>query len=422
MPNKITINFANTVFFIFLLLPLIGSQNIVFFTVLAKFLNTLAYLIICVVLAKTNVKFILLIGLALIFKIFYFVSGAEILQIAFWVCATLLVGSFSALYFITDPVKFYRFVNLYLLITLPIVVLQALGVFDILHSWNTLFFVCDDNLVCENTGLVVNSVGENFDNIEINPAQFRPPGLFHSQAMLSALVAFSLVLNVYSNINKLSLSLIVCIILIVFGLSKIMQVQLIMIAALITIQYGVTGLSKSLKIIFVWGGGLLLYHIIVPGLVTFQLNLEQYIFAAGSRLLDFYNYVTSADINAINANKQIVREVTNIGVHITSEEESGSLSGLFQLTWAFPILLMLLLKVKNIYSKNLYSTLNLQSILPWGMYVALLLIFVTQIMVTDTFGTQFVMYFWGLLAVPIYYSKSALLDNFRGSYQLKLSW
>ena len=113
MYNKITVNLPNVAFFIFLLLPLIGGLQILSFTVLAKILNIVAYLIVSLILAKVSKKFLLLISFALFIKVFYFISGYEILQIIFWICTTILIGSFSALYFITAPEKFYRFINLY---------------------------------------------------------------------------------------------------------------------------------------------------------------------------------------------------------------------------------------------------------------------------------------------------------------------
>ncbi|MFK5893442.1 MAG: hypothetical protein QM504_09510 [Pseudomonadota bacterium] len=422
MHNKITVNFANVVFFIFLLLPLIGNQNILFLTVLAKTLNIISYLIICWVLVKVNVRFLMLIGVALLFKVLFFAFGNEVFQTLFWVCTTILIGSFSALYFITATDNFYRFINMYLIITLPIVVLQALGVFDALHSWNTLFLVCDEALSCEKAGTVVNAIGQNFDDLEMSSAQYRPPGLLHSQAILGALIAFALVLNTYSNINRTSVGLIVTIILVVFGMSKIIQVQLVMIAVLIMFQYGVRGISKGLKIILFWLSMLLLYDVLVPGLVSFQLNLDQYIFASGSRLLDFYSFITESDINVISEYKEAIREITNVGVYIASEDDRGGLSGLYQLVWFSPFLFLLLLKVKNIYKKNMGKDFFLQYKLPWKMYLAFLLITITQVMVTDTFGTQFVMFFWGVLAVPIYCTKTRSLNNFRASYKLMFTW
>lgn len=422
MHNKITVNFPNVVFFIFLLLPLIGNQNIYFLTMLAKTLNVFAYLVVCWILLKVNIRFLILIGAAFLFKVLVFVFGYEVFQTMFWVCTTILIGSFSALYYITATDHFYRFINMYLIITLPIVVLQALGVFDVLHSWNTLFFVCDEALNCEKAGTAVNAIGRNFDDLEMSSAQYRPPGLFHSQAILGALIAFSLVLNTYSNISRTSIGLIVTIILVVFGMSKIIQIQLLMIAMLIMFQYGVVGISKALKIILFWFSMLLLYNTLVPGLVSFQLNLDQYIFAAGSRLLDFYSFITEADANVINENKQAVREITNVGVYIASEDDRGGLSGLYQLAWFLPVLLLLLLKVKSIYKKNMGGNIFLQHKLPWKMYLAFFLITITQIMVTDTFGTQFVMFFWGVLAVPIYCTKTRLLNNFQASDKLIFAW
>lgn len=422
MPSYIRINLPNLVFLIFLLLPLIGSQQILYFTVLAKALNILAYLVICLVLAKASNKYLMLIGVALAIKILYLTFGNEIFQTIFLVFTTILIGSFSALYFVSAPNKFRNFVSVYLLVTLPIVVLQALGVFDVLHSWNTLFFVCDETLNCEHSGLIVNSIGKDFASLELNPAQYRPPGLFHSQAILGALIAFSLVLNVYPNINKFSISLFVCIILLVFGMSKITQVQLLMIAMLIIFQYGITGLTKSLKILLVWISMLLLYNTLVPGLVVFQLSIDQYLFAAGTRLLDFYSFIMDADINTILENKQAVREITNVGVSVASESDRGGLSGLYPLVWFMPFLLILLFRIKHIYKNKNSGTEILEKILPWEMYLALLLIAVTQIMVTDTFGTQFVMFFWGILAVPIFYSKTLLLNKFHSAYTVRLAW
>jgi len=418
MYNKITVNLPNVVFFIFLLLPLIGNQNIIFLTVIAKTLNIFAYLIVCWVLLKANISFLILIGAALLFKVFFFALGNELFQTLFWVCTTILIGSFSSLYFITATDSFYRFINVYLIITLPIVVLQALGVFDILHSWNTLFVVCDEAKSCENTRTVVNVIGESIDNLEISFAQYRPPGLFHSQAMLGAFIAFSLVLNTYSNIRRTSVGLVVVIILVVFGMSKIVQIQLFMVAALIMFQYGMIGIYKALKMILFWLSMLLLYNILVPGLVFSQLNLDNYIFAAGTRLLDFYSFVTEADAIVIYENKQIIREFTNVGVAIALEDDQGELSGLYQLAWLSPVLFLLLLKVKNIYKKNRAKNLFLQHKLPWRMYLTFLLITISQIMVTNTYGTQFVMFFWGVLAVPIYCTKSRLLNNFRCSEKL----
>lgn len=422
MPSYIRINLPNLVLLIFFLLPLIGSQKILYLTLLAKFLNILAYVVVCWVLAKASYKYLILIGIALVVKIFYLFFGHVIFQTIFWVFTTILIGSFSALYFVSAPNNFRNFVNVYLLVSLPIVILQALGIFEVLHSWNTLFLVCDEDLNCEHSGLVVNSIGKYFADIEMNPAQFRPPGLFHSQALLGALIAFSLVLNVYSTKITLSISLIACIILVVFGMSKITQVQLLIVAGLIIFQYGIAGLSRSLKILFIWISMLLLYNTLVPGLVVFQLSLDQYIFSAGTRLLDFYSFMMDADINTILENKQVVREITNVGVSIASESDRGGLSGLYQLVLFMPFLLILLLRIKYIYKIKNKGSDSLQKILPWEMYIALLLIAVTQIMVTDTFGTQFVMFFWGLLAVPILYSKTVLLNKFRSAFTVKLVW
>lgn len=422
MHNKITVNFPSVVFFIFLLLPLIGNQNIFVLTLIAKILNIFAYLVICWILLKVNLRFLIFIGAALLFKVLFFAFGLEVFQRMFWGCTTVLIGSFSALYFITATDKFYRFINMYLIITLPIVVLQALGVFDVLHSWNTLSLVCDEALNCERAAEVVNTIGRDFDHEEISSAQYRPPGLFHSQAFLGALIAFSLVLNTYSNINRISIGLVVAIILVVFGMSKITQIQLVMIAVLIMFQYGVVGTSKALKIIIFWLSMLLLYNMLVPGLVFFQLNIEQYIFASGSRLLDFYSFITSADADVIIENKEAVRELTNVGVYVASEDDRGALSGLYQLALFSPVLFLLVIKVKNIYKKNMSKSLFLQYRLPWKMYLAFLLIVITQIMVTDTFGTQFVMFFWGLLAVPIYCTKARLLNNFQASDKFIFTW
>ncbi len=418
-PNKIFANLPGLVFLIFLLLPLIASQQSLLLTVIAKTLNIIAYLIVSVVLSRVSMKFIFLICVALIMKVFYFAFGNEMYQVIFWICTTILIGSFSAFYYIVDPIRFRSYINVYLLITLPIVVLQALGVFEILHYWNTLFFVCDASLICEYGGEVVNSVGKEFVNIDIKPAQYRPPGLFHSQAILGALLAFGFVLNVYPSINKLSLSLFVCIMIIVFGMSKITQLQLLMISGLLILQYGMTGLSKSVKIISVWLGGLLLYQVLVPGLVIYQLGIDQFIFSIGTRVLDFYSWFMSDDIQTIRENKQTVREITNVGVYIASNPDRGLLSGLYQFSLILPFLILILYKVKRIYSRGNEVAVVLNRILPWSMYLALVLIFSTQLMVTDTFGTQFVMFFWGLLVVPLYCTRKREIQLFRKSYKLR---
>ena len=423
MYNKITVNLPNVAFFIFLLLPLIGGLQILSFTVLAKILNIVAYLIVSLILAKVSKKFLVLIGIAFSVKLFYFVFGYEIFQIIFWICTTILIGSFSALYFITAPEKFYRFINLYLFIVTPIVIFQALGVFDFLHFWNTLLFSCDELGKCQNTGNIVNIIGKNFNDLTLQAGQYRPPGLFHSQAFLGALIVFTIVLNMYKNINKISVGLIACIILAVFGLSKIVQMQLIMMTIIFSFQYGFRGILKSFKIILIWGLLLLIYSILTPGIISAQLDMDQYIFAAGARLLDFYSYVYNSNIPTLLENKEALREITGIGVHVAaSKEEIGGLSGMRHLTWMIPILIMFFFKVKRIYEIYGNHILLLKYRLPFKMYLSLLLMTVIQIMVTDTFGTQFVMLFWGLLIVPFYCIKMTLLNRFGDVYNLKLRW
>jgi len=421
MPNIITLNLPNIVFFIFLLLPLLGGVNILFLTILAKILNVTAYVIISFVLSKTNIKFLPLIGVALFIKMLYFIFGYEIFQTLFLVCTMILIASFSALYYIVATDKFRYYLNLYLLITVPIVVLQALGVFDFLHSWNTLFYVCDGALNCKFNGVVINAIGKAFATSGMNPAQYRPPGFFHSQAILGALVAFSLVINVYPNINKLSISLLACIILVVFGMAKITQIQLIMISGLITLQYGFNGLAKASKIILIWVSILVLYNLLVPGIVYYQLSLDQYIFSIGTRIMDFYSSIMGLNTKSILTNKQMLREITNVGIYVASKSDRGALSGLYQVVWLLPILFLLLYKVRYLYKRNNYGISFLRKELPFAMYITLIFITITQLMVTDTFGTQFVMYFWGLLLVPIFCSKKLLLKKYNGSCLLKLS-
>jgi hypothetical protein len=429
MQMKFNINLPNTVFLIFLLLPLIGGLKILSFTVLAKILNIAAYLIISLILAKVSKKFLMLIGFMFFIKVIYFIFGYEILQTIFLICAMILIGSFSALYFITAPEKFYRFVNLYLLITVPIVIFQALGVFDFLHSWNTLFFSCDELGRCQNTGNIVNIIGENFNDLIVQAGQYRPPGLFHSQALLGAFLSFAIVLTAYQNINKVSIGLIACIILVVFGLSKITQIQLIMIAIFFYFQYGLKGISKSFKIILIWGLLLLIYSILTPGLLSAQLNMEQYIFSATGRMLDFYSYIHMPELPEVETtaalldNKQALREITGVGVQIAaSKEEIGQLSGMRHLIWMIPILTVFFYATKRIYKIYGNRILLLKYKLPFKMYFSLLIFTVVQMMVTDTFGTQFVMFFWGLLAVPFYCINDTFSNKFGNVYIIKLRW
>ena len=423
MPIKFIINLPNIVFLIFFLLPLIGNLKILSFTVLAKILNIVAYLIVSLILVKVSKKFLVLIGFAFVIKVFYFTFDYEIFQIIFRICTTILIGSFSALYFITAPEKFYRFINLYLFIVIPIVIFQALGVFDFLHVWNTVLFACDELGKCQNTGNIVNIIGKNFNDLTLLAGQYRPPGLFHSQAFLGALIAFTIVLNMYKNINKISVGLIACIILTVFGLSKIVQIQLIMMTIIFSFQYGFRGILKSFKIILIWGLLLLIYSILTPGLISSQLNMDQYIFSAGTRLLDFYSYVYNSNISTLLENKQALREIIGIGVQISASKEGiGSLSGLRHLIWMIPILIMFFFKVKRIYKIYGNHILLLKYRLPFKMYLSLILITLAQIMVTDTFGAQFVMLFWGLLTVPFYCIKMTLLNRFEDVYNLKFRW
>ena len=423
MQRKFNINIPNTVFLILLLLPLIGGLKILSFTVLVKILNIIAYLIVSLILAKVSKKFLVLIGFAFFLKVFYFIFGYEELQAIFRIFTTILIGSFSAMYFITAPKKFYHFMNVYILIVTPIVIFQAFGIFDFLHSWNTLLFSCDEYLKCQNTANIVNIFGKDFNNLIVQSGQYRPPGLFHSQAFLGAFIGFAIVINIYQNINKLSIGLIACIFLVVFGLSKITQLYLILMAIIFAFQYGFKGVFKSFKIILIWGVLLLIYSILVPGLLSFQLNMDQYIFAAGTRLLDFYSYMQNLDHYDLLENKQLLREVTGIGVQIaTYNEKIGSLSGMRHLVWIVPILTMLFLSVKRIYKIYDNDILLLKYNLPFKMYFSLLLFVIIQIMVTNTFGAQFVMIFWGLLAVPFYCIKVKLLKRFADIYILKLKW
>jgi hypothetical protein len=334
----------------------------------------------------------------------------------------MLIGSFSALYFITAIDDFFRFLNIYLMITLPFVVLQALGIFDIVHSWNTILPVCDELLNCEESVSIVNVIGMDFDAVVMKAGQYRPPGLFHSQAMLGALVAFALILNIYSNFKRKSKGLIIIILLVVFGMSKVVQIQLLMIVSLIMFQFGIAGMSKALQIILIWISVLMFYNFLVPGLASYQLNLDQYVFAAGSRLLDFYSSLNQFDGPTVNEYKKVIREATDVGVYVTSEANRGKLSGLNQLFWVSPVLFLLILKVKTVYKKNMGNNLFLKNKLPWEMYIAFLLVTVTQIMVTNTFGTQFVMFFWGVLVTPLYCNKSKLLTNFRYYYKTRFTW
>ena len=306
---------------------------------------------------------------------------------------------------------------------IPIVIFQALGVFDFLHVWNTVLFACDELGKCQNTENIVNIIGKNFNDLTLLAGQYRPPGLFHSQAFLGALIAFTIVLNMYKNINKISVGLIACIILTVFGLSKIVQIQLIMMTIIFSFQYGFRGILKSFKIILIWGLLLLIYSILTPGLISSQLNMDQYIFSAGTRLVDFYSYVYNSNISTLLENKQALREIIGIGVQISASKEGiGSLSGLRHLIWMIPILIMLFFKVKRIYKIYGNHILLLKYRLPFKMYLSLILITLAQIMVTDTFGAQFVMLFWGLLTVPFYCIKMTLLNRFEDVYNLKFRW
>jgi len=418
--EKLYVSLPSIVLLIFLFIPVLSSLDAFYFIAISKVLSIASYFIVAAILIQVDARFLALVLGAVVFKLLFVLLGYNILQSIFYIFISLLIGIFSALYYIVDTYRFKRVINICLFISLPLVVLQALGVSDVLHSWNTLWITCDSMARCEYSIKIVNIIGENIAESDVSSSQFRPPGIFHSQAMLAIFISFAFLLNMYSNTRKLTVALFAAIVLVVFSLSKMLQIELVMIAVLYTFQYGLRNVSKPVIVTLIWLIVLLIYNLIAPGIVFYQLNIDHYLFSAMSRLSDFYFYIVNADVETLYLYKELIREITGIGVQTaTNKDNLGGLSGLKTLVYLVPVLLYLLFKLRRFYRFIHVSFLSIN--LPLWMYLSIIMIIVLQLSVTSTFGVQFVMFFYGLVLVPFYVNKTSMLHRFRKKSQYKVT-
>lgn len=403
------LNIFDSVFIIYCILPFLGAMDVAGFSLVGKVLNILSYAFISYVLIRVDKRFSRIVLVALLLKIGHIFLKYDFFQHLFVITTSLLIFAYSAFYYVKDPQKFKFLLKAYVLITIPLVILQSLGVFESLHLWNTLFFDCQHGK-CSITAPIINMIGHQFLSLDAFSAQFRPPGILHSNALLAPTISMALCYFMFDKSRKFTLTLLLCVVLATFSMSKIVQLQLIMLAALYLYLNNFKHTSKAILLILVWLACLLIYEFIVPGFIPAVLNVEAYLWSALSRVLDFYGKYVDHDM--VLEKKEMIRQVTGVGVYVAPEK--GGMSGIGQLGLLMPLFIYIFYKARKLYQDvSLTNRSWLQDNLPWNLYVSLILIFISQYLVTALWGFQIIFYFQGLLLVPFLSSHEDLIARFR---------
>jgi hypothetical protein len=222
----------------------------------------------------------------------------------------------------------------YFLITnLVIMILQVIGISESLHILNTLFYNYDELGNATPNIILERALFRSEDSLIFNSAQSRPPGVFHSNAILSPVLLgiFSFLLS-FQKPAKLSLTLILTMLSIAICMSKISVTVTVFLIG--TLFFYFKERSLALRVLFVSLLSYLLYYIFLPGFFVLNLNLNAFYHSSYYRIIDIFLYLSN-NPEQIELLKELSAESS---IFYSDDSDFGSVNGISKILKYVPVL------------------------------------------------------------------------------------
>lgn len=283
----------------------------------------------------------------------------------------------------------------FLVCTIPIMILQILGVSETVHALNTLFYTYDESGGAVWDLQLTNLFFTNSNQIVYNSSQARPPGLFHSNAILSPiLLGFAAYNFSYSKNKNLFLTDILVLIAVVLVMSKISVLGIFLI--LLMTRRTNKKFKKTFFLLIVF---YLLYWFFLPVFFINNLSLDAFYSSSYYRLIDLYIFISN--------NAEVKDEFINIlsselSFNYINESDIGGVSGIAKIIKYLPFFVVLLF----IFRKRIFSYYKEFKCFSPALFVVSKTTLITLIIcnfATPLYKAPMFGYFLGIALLPFLY-------------------
>jgi hypothetical protein len=237
----------------------------------------------------------------------------------------------------------------FLIINLPIMILQVIGISESLHILNTLFYQYDELGKATPNIILERALFRSDDSLVFNSAQSRPPGLFHSNAILSPVLLgiFSFFLS-FQKPRRFSLALILSIFSITICMSKISVTVTVFLIG--TLFFYFKERSLALRALFVSFIAYLVYYIFLPGFFVKNLNYDAFYYSSYYRVIDIFLYLSNNP-----GQIETLKELSSQSSYFYNDDSDfGSVNGISNILKYVPImgLLAFIYRRKIVFRMN----------------------------------------------------------------------
>jgi hypothetical protein len=286
---------------------------------------------------------------------------------------------------------------IFLVLSVPIMIIQISGVSETVHVLNTLFYQYDEFGGSYRDLQLEEVLFKKSEEIIYNSAQSRPPGLFHSNAILSPILLSSAAILFSLNYSKkLAITdLLICLSL-VLVMSKISVVAIFVI--LLISKNNFDSRIRYWQIFILLLMLYFTYWIFIPGYFVNNLGLDGFYSSSYYRLIDMYLYInTDPDVH-----DELIRLSSELSFNYMDQSDIGGLSGIAKIIKYLPIFMItafifrkrIFLKYRDLkaFSPKLFTLSKL------SMVTLIICSFATPLFKSPIFG-----YFAGFALLPFLY-------------------
>ena len=309
---------------------------------------------------------------------------------------SLIVAVAAASMYIRTGRLFDKWVRLVAYVSVPVLLLQVLGVSETVHFVNTLAMnnarVVDIEL--SRTFLV------GFDQLTANFTQTRPPGLFYANSIAAIFAVFAIAFRFGAPVKGVS---VYDAVLTYMTLLLMAKVALVFLIVAIVVRYFVSRapveVSAVRRIALMTVGLFLLHWLLFPGVVADRLSVRLLYVSVAIRLVDF---LLSVNINSFPFLEIGLLDYGELNLGLTYEGQPvGGYSGLPFLTLISPLLLWVWIRLKRARRRGLVSSED--RIRSGFLLLGLVLVFVTS----PVLGAPLIPFLFGPALVPMLRSRSS---------------
>lgn len=285
----------------------------------------------------------------------------------------------------------------FLVLSVPIMFLQVIGISETVHVLNTLFYEYDADGTSFRNIQLTPVLFKNVDEFVYHSAQGRPPGLFYSNAILSPVVlgcsAFFLGMTYKKDIVFTDVILCMAVVLV---MSKVSVVVFF-----IMLFWAWKKCRREMKkryrsIFYLICIFYFVYWIFLPGLFINNLSLGAFYSSSYYRLIDVYIYFIS---NPEERDRLISFMSNELSFNYLDEDDIGSVSGMSKLAQLLPFIIIIFLFARKWLVK---SWVRCKELMPRMSLTAQLMLITLLIctLATPLFKAPSFGYFAGIAALP----------------------